>query len=162
MFPGPCVRDPCLNLECPKNQMCLPSFDLASARCVCKGPCPESTKSGTVQLCTIYIYEPCTFVYSTAYVVISFKIYFWCIVLYYFNVNCIRTWIIYLSRFIKVYINNLFGIQYRFDIYKHKRRTYSAHSCFPFLTALKIGSILLMNLEIRDTLAKNNFFFIQL
>ncbi|XP_023338265.1 agrin, partial [Eurytemora carolleeae] len=45
---GPCVRDPCLNLECPKNQMCLPSFDLASARCVCKGPCPESTKSDIV------------------------------------------------------------------------------------------------------------------
>jgi hypothetical protein len=36
------VRDPCLNLQCPENQMCLPSFDLASARCVCKGPCPET------------------------------------------------------------------------------------------------------------------------
>ncbi len=40
---GPCVRDPCLNLQCPENQMCLPSFDLASARCVCKGPCPADS-----------------------------------------------------------------------------------------------------------------------
>ena len=45
---GTCVVDPCLNLECPENMMCLPSFDLASARCVCKGPCSESA-SGIVR-----------------------------------------------------------------------------------------------------------------
>jgi hypothetical protein len=45
---GPCVRDPCLNLQCPENQMCLPSFDLASARCVCKGPCPEPAGTCTL------------------------------------------------------------------------------------------------------------------
>ncbi len=33
----------------------------------------------------------------------------------------------------QVYINNLFGILYCFDIYKHKLRTYSGHSCFAFL-----------------------------
>ena len=38
---GPCVKDPCENVECPPNQECLASFDGASARCACKGPCPE-------------------------------------------------------------------------------------------------------------------------
>ena len=38
---GACVKDPCENVECPPNQECLASFDGASARCACKGPCPQ-------------------------------------------------------------------------------------------------------------------------
>lgn len=33
---GPCVKDPCENVECPAHQECLASFDGASARCACK------------------------------------------------------------------------------------------------------------------------------
>ena len=40
--PGPCIKDPCENVFCPSTQKCLPSFDGASARCVCKGPCSEN------------------------------------------------------------------------------------------------------------------------
>ena len=39
---GPCIKDPCENVFCPSTQKCLPSFDGASARCVCKGPCSEN------------------------------------------------------------------------------------------------------------------------
>ena len=42
---GPCVKDPCENVFCPSTQKCLPSFDGASARCVCKGPCSENVST---------------------------------------------------------------------------------------------------------------------
>ena len=46
---GSCVKDPCENVECPSSQKCLPSFDGASARCVCKGPCSDNVdQSDTV------------------------------------------------------------------------------------------------------------------
>ena len=44
---GPCVKDPCENVECPANQECLASFDGASARCACKGPCVEPDTDNT-------------------------------------------------------------------------------------------------------------------
>ena len=45
---GPCVKDPCENVECPANQECLASFDGASARCACKGPCLETDNPGDI------------------------------------------------------------------------------------------------------------------
>ena len=45
---GPCVKDPCENVECPPNQECLASFDGASARCACKGPCPDVDNPGAL------------------------------------------------------------------------------------------------------------------
>jgi len=82
----------------------------------------------------------------------------YCIILFLCKFNCIRTWIRCISRFIKVYINNLFGIQYRFDIYKHKLRTYSAHSCFAFLNCLKYWFYTSNELRNQEYLSKKYFF----
>ena len=41
-------QDPCENVECPAHQECRASFDGASARCACKGPCSGDSGSDSV------------------------------------------------------------------------------------------------------------------
>ena len=44
-------QDPCENVECPAHQECRASFDGASARCACKGPCSGDSGSGDSVVC---------------------------------------------------------------------------------------------------------------
>ena len=43
-----CMKDPCENVECPQHQECLASFDGASARCACRGPCTDTADPALV------------------------------------------------------------------------------------------------------------------
>ena len=43
-----CAKDPCENVECPQHQECLASFDGASARCACRGPCTDTADPALV------------------------------------------------------------------------------------------------------------------
>ena len=47
-------HDPCTELSCPKYAKCVPSFDGASASCVCPEPCSNDPVDESTVVCGKY------------------------------------------------------------------------------------------------------------